>query len=97
MDRVCPCGFADLSIREATSRTFEMPQGSKGGFLDQHDKHLRSHANPVARVASTASQNLDMDAKPETAPEPLTPINAAETVIRARLDEKALSAQITCL
>jgi hypothetical protein len=38
-----------------------------------------------------------MDAKPETAPEPLTPINAAETVIRARLDEKALSAQITCL
>ena len=55
--------MADLGIREAAFRTLKMPQGGKGGFLDQHDEYLRGHAKPVNRVASTAGRTLDKGAK----------------------------------
>jgi hypothetical protein len=37
MDRIRARGVTDLRIREAASRTFKVPEGSKDGFFDQHD------------------------------------------------------------
>jgi hypothetical protein len=97
MDRIRARGMADLSIREAASRTIKVPEGSKGGFFDQHEKYLRGQPTSLNRVASTAIRTFDMGVKPGNGTRAVDVDQRRRNSDPGQAYDNALSEQITPL